>query len=311
MSSLRKLSLAALVLAFAQIVFGAIVRITGSGMGCGDHWPKCAGAWFPPHDRIDLIIEITHRYLALGLSILILALVIAAFLRRNESGVGGAGGVLRPAIIAGVLVVTAALLGAVTVKLALNPFVIAAHLTIAMSLLATLAVAYARSGGLGANADMTGASARSFRSSRGAVVLTLVTLLFGALTANVPDAAVSCTGFPWCREYMIYGAPLMIHVTHRILAFLLVGHLLGITIATGKRKEPAVIQRAARVAFAAVVLQVIVAAAMIEMKFPPEFRSLHQAVGTLVWLCVVILAIVTARARTANEISVMRAAAAA
>jgi heme A synthase len=110
---------------------------------------------------------------------------------------------------------------------------------------------------------------------------------------------------------MIYGAPLMIHVTHRILAFLLVGHLLGITIATGKRKEPAVIQRAARVAFAAVVLQVIVAAAMIEMKFPPEFRSLHQAVGTLVWLCVVILAIVTARARTANEISVMRAAAAA
>ena len=309
MSSLRKLSLAALIVAFAQIVFGAIVRITGSGMGCGDHWPKCAGAWFPPHDRIDLIIEITHRYLALALSLIILALVIAAFMRRRDSGVGGKGGVLRPAIIAGVLVVTAALLGAVTVKLALNPFVIAAHLTIAMSLLATLAVAYARSGGLGANADLSGATVRPFRAARGAVVLTLVTLVFGALTANVADAAVACTGFPWCREYMIYGAPLTIHVTHRILAFLLFGHLLGITIATEKRKEPAIIRRAARIAFGAVVLQVIVAAAMIEMKFPPEFRSLHQAVGTLVWLCVVILTIVTARVRAVNEAGMMRQAA--
>ncbi|HMA21745.1 MAG TPA: COX15/CtaA family protein, partial [Gemmatimonadaceae bacterium] len=78
MQALKKLSFAALVLAFAQIVFGAIVRITGSGLGCGDHWPKCAGAWFPPHDRFDLIIEITHRYIALALSLVILALFIAA-----------------------------------------------------------------------------------------------------------------------------------------------------------------------------------------------------------------------------------------
>ena len=55
----------------------------------------------------------------------------------------GRGGVLRPATVAGFLVVTAALLGAVTVKLALNPFVIAAHLTIAMALLATLALVLA------------------------------------------------------------------------------------------------------------------------------------------------------------------------
>jgi heme A synthase len=309
-SSLRKLSLVAIVLAFAQIVFGAIVRITGSGMGCGDHWPKCAGAWFPPHDRIDLIIEITHRYIALALSIVILALVILAVLRRRERGVSGKGGVLAPAIIAGVLVVTAALLGAVTVKLALNPLVIVAHLTIAMSLLATLAVLYGRAGGLGAGHDLTGATPKTFRAARAAVVLTLVTLVFGALTANLPDAAASCPGFPWCREYMIYGAPLTVHVVHRILAFLLFGHILGMAIATGKRSEPPIIKRAAKVAFAAVVLQVIVAAFMIEMNFPPNFRSLHQATGTLVWLCVVILAIVSARARGAKTAeSTMRRAA--
>jgi heme A synthase len=299
MQSLKRLSFAALVLAFAQIVFGAIVRITGSGMGCGDHWPKCAGAWFPPHDRIDLIIEITHRYIALALSIAILVLFVAAFRKRQEPGVGGRGGVLRPATIAGFLVVTAALLGAVTVKLALNPLVIAAHLTIAMSLLATLALALARSGGLGTSSDLTGASRRTFRSARAGVVLALITLVFGALTANIPDAAVSCTGFPWCREYMIYGDALVVHVTHRILAFLLFGHLLGIAIATGKRKEPPVIRRAAQLTFGIAVIQVLVAAAMIEMRFPPVFRSLHQAFGTLVWLSVVSLMILSARATKA------------
>jgi heme A synthase len=310
MQSLKRLSLAALVLAFAQIVFGAIVRITGSGMGCGDHWPKCNGAWFPPHDRIDLIIEITHRYIALGLSLVILALFIAAFMRRRESGVGGPGGVLRPATIAGFLVVTAALLGAVTVKLALNPFVIAAHLTIAMSLLATLAVAYARAGGFGVNSDMSGGSARTFRSARAAVGLALVTLVFGALTANVPDAAASCAGFPWCREYMFYGSPLAIQVTHRILAFLLFGHLLGIAMMARKRGDPAVIRRAAWAAFNAAVIQVLVAAAMIEMHFPASFRSLHQAFGTLVWLAVVVLAILTKRAlNTANGEAAMSKAA--
>lgn len=297
MRSLKRLSLAALVLAFAQIVFGAIVRITGSGMGCGDHWPKCLGQWFPPHDRMDLIIEITHRYIALALSIIILALFLVAFFRRGEDGVGGRGGVLRPATVAGFLVVLAALLGAVTVKLALNPFVIAAHLTIAMSLLATLALALSRAGGLGTSAELTSTTGRTFRAARFAVALTLLTLVFGALTANYPDAAAACPGFPWCSEYMIYGPAIGIHVTHRLLAFLLFGHLLGMAIATSRRKEPPMIRRAARFAFAAAVLQVLIAGAMIGMQFPPAFRSLHQAVGTLVWLAVVVLAILSSKAR--------------
>jgi heme A synthase len=297
MQSLKKLSLVALVLAFAQIVFGAIVRITGSGMGCGDHWPKCLGQWFPPLERMDLVIEITHRYIAFALSIVILALVIATFLRRREAGIGGRGGLLRPTIVAGILVVIAALLGAITVKLALNPLVIAAHLSIAMALLATLAVVLARAGGLGMSAELKGTTGRSFRSSRFAVALAFLTIVFGALTANVPDAAVSCPGFPWCSDYMIYGPAIGVHVTHRILAFLLFGHLLGMAIATGRRKEPPVIRRAALIAFATAIIQVIVAGAMITMQFPPVFRSLHQAFGTLVWLSVVVLAILSSHAR--------------
>ena len=293
---LKRLSLAALVLAFFQIVFGAIVRITGSGMGCGDHWPKCLGAWFPPLDRPDLIIEISHRYLALALSLVIVWLLISAWLMRGQPGVGGRGGLLRPATVAAVLVVVAALLGAVTVRLLLNPLVVVAHLTIAMSLLATLAVALFRAGGLGAAATLAGGSRRTARSARIAVVLAFLTLLLGALTANLPDAASSCTGFPLCRDITAEGAPFIVHVVHRVLAFLLFGHLLGMAISVGKRDEPKAVKAVARTAFAATLIQVLIAAGMIEMAFPALMRSLHQAVGTFVWLATVTLAILAAQA---------------
>ncbi len=310
MTSLKRLSYAALALAFAQIVFGAIVRITGSGLGCGDHWPKCAGEWFPPADRVDLIIEITHRYIALGLSIVVILLLVAAFRKRTESGVGGAGGVLRPASLAAALVITAALLGAVTVKMALNPFVIAAHLTIANSLLATLAIAAGRAGGFAAKADLSAATPRTWRAARVAVALALVTLIFGALTANLPDAAASCGGFPWCRTINSRGPGLYVQIFHRLIAVALFGHLWGLQAAAAKRNEPPVIVRAARLAFGAAIVQILVAAAMIEMHFPPVFRSLHQAFGTLVWLSVVVLAIISRRAtHRETVVPAMRAAA--
>jgi len=298
---LRRLGLAALVLGFLQIVFGAIVRITGSGLGCGDHWPDCYGSFTPANGGLGLLIEISHRYGAAVLSTAVFALALAAFFKRDEPGVGGPGGVFRSSLAAVGLVVLAALVGAATVKLALNPFVIVTHLAIAMSLLGVLALTSLRAGGLGALSDMSGASPRTWRAARIAVVLAALTLVLGALTANVPGAAVSCGGFPWCRTVTAQGSPLVIQITHRILAFLLFGHLLGMAIAAGKRKEPRVIRQAAWLAFSAAVLQVIIAAAMIEMKFPPAFRSLHQAFGTLVWLAVVALAILSTRAAKAIQ----------
>ena len=61
MNATRRLSIAALVVACTHLVFGAIVRISGSGMGCGDNWPKCYGYWFPPFSRPDLVVEVLHH----------------------------------------------------------------------------------------------------------------------------------------------------------------------------------------------------------------------------------------------------------
>ena len=304
MKSLRRLSYVALGIAFAQIVFGAIVRITGSGWGCGEHWPKCDGHWVPPLDRPDLIIEVTHRYLALGVTLAALALAITAWHARQEDGVGNKGGPLRPAIAALFVVVATALLGMVTIKLRLNPIVIVLHLALAMTLLGTIIMAGIRAGGFGARRatllanDETsrGAAARSWRVARIAAILAFVVLVLGALTANL-GAAGACLGFPTCRVYTSPNRALVaLQLTHRIVAFLFALHVLGAAIMIRRRPVAPVVKSAAWVALGAIVLQIVVAASLVELRLPPVLQSLHQAVGTLVWIAVAIWAALAHRA---------------
>lgn len=297
MAALRRLSILSLILGIGHVVFGAIVRITGSGMGCGDHWPKCQGHWFPPLDRMDLVIEISHRWFAATLSLAIVALLVAALMRRSTLGVSGPGGVLRAASLATVLVICAALFGAVTVKLELgNKPVIVTHLAIAMTLLAVLVSTVMRAGGFGASHASVGtASEKTWRGARVAVAITFVVLVLGAFTAHIPGANSTCVGFPLCRGSLIPTGSMHIQFTHRILAFALFFHLLGVAIAVRRRGESKLIIRAAWIAFGAVLTQIIVAAALVEMQLPPLFRSLHQAVGTLVWVAVVVLALLSRR----------------
>jgi len=290
MSLLRRLAYVTLGIGYLQIVFGAIVRITGSGLGCGDHWPDCYGSFTPVHRGLALLIEISHRYGAAILSVAVIALALTAWMKREEPGVDGDRGVLRPSFIAVGLVMLAALVGGATVKRGLNPFLIVIHLAIAMSLLAVLSITALRTGGFGAGRDMSGATRRTWRAAVGALTLTGLALVLGALTANLPGAAVACGGFPWCRSVEGGGAALAIQIAHRVVAFLLFGHLWGVAMSVSRRKEPRAVVRAARFAFGAVILQVVIAAAMVEMHLPTALRSLHQAAGTLLWLSVCILA---------------------
>jgi heme a synthase len=104
---------AALVVGFMVLVIleGAIVRATGSGAGCGNHWPLCNGDFFPHHPRLATIIEYTHRSMS-GLCTTLVAVLIAwTFLARPR------GDRARRAVVwTGILLVTEALLGAILVK---------------------------------------------------------------------------------------------------------------------------------------------------------------------------------------------------
>src|SRR5438270_12293618 len=48
----------------AVILWGALVRATGSGAGCGGHWPLCNGDVLPQAPQVATIIELTHRVMS-------------------------------------------------------------------------------------------------------------------------------------------------------------------------------------------------------------------------------------------------------
>ncbi len=294
LSLVRRLSLAALGVAFFHIVFGAIVRITGSGMGCLTSWPRCADpatgvvAWFPPFDQPTLVIEWMHRLFAAVLISTIAALVVAALARREAPGVGGRGGVLRAAGLALGISFVAAAFGAVTVKEANTPWATATHKVIAVSLLATLAAAAMRAGALGAVGAVAARAAgrgtpKAVRGAAVAAGLALTAVLLGSLTAKVTGAVASCQGFPFCTTAYAGGVA-HIQLAHRITAYLLALHLVGLPFVFARRREAGPVVAAARVGLGLVVLQVALGAAMVTGHYVVALRSLHQANGVALWL---------------------------
>lgn len=299
MKKVRRLAYVALVLAYIQIVFGAIVRITGSGMGCGDHWPRCMGRWFPPLDRPDLIVEISHRYIASALIASIIGLCVTAFRNRRASPDSSA--MYNSSLLSAGLVAGVALLGAVTVKLGLHPNIVVVHLMGAMAVLAALATTAIRAGGFGADSNHGKTSGRTSRSAVVAVVIAFILIALGALTANIPGAAGACAGFPWCRAGMTSGPGLHIQLTHRLLAFLLLFHMVGVVVGISRRGADRQVTRAGWTAFGMILIQMAVAAALVEMKLPRALQSAHQAVGTLVWLSIFVFASLARKAVPSAE----------
>jgi cytochrome c oxidase assembly protein subunit 15 len=68
-----------LALNLAVILWGAYVRASGSGAGCGSHWPLCNGVVIPRAPQIETIVEFTHR-LSSGLSlVLVVGMLVWSF----------------------------------------------------------------------------------------------------------------------------------------------------------------------------------------------------------------------------------------
>ncbi len=94
------------------ILWGALVRATGSGAGCGNHWPLCNGQVIPLSPTIHTIIEFTHRCMTGGSTFAVLGLLVWTFRATIK------GAVARIfAVASTVLLLNEALLGALLVKL--------------------------------------------------------------------------------------------------------------------------------------------------------------------------------------------------
>src|SRR2546430_10144251 len=211
------LAWSAAVCTYLLIVLGAVVRITGSGLGCGNNWPLCNGRLFPPLDDIGTVIEWSHRLVARLVTILVVALAgYTVWLRRRAPFVnpgqlkrapfvnpgqlkrapfvdpGLTPGVREPnaAFVAVGLLALQIALGAITVKLELPAWTVILHLATAMLLFATLLLV--------ARESREGAQHAAPLHVSAVLVLAFVTVLFGALTANL-GGAVACSRFPLCN----------------------------------------------------------------------------------------------------------------
>ncbi|MGH7509473.1 MAG: heme o synthase [Gemmatimonadales bacterium] len=283
---LRRLAWTGAGLGFGLIVLGGVVRITGSGMGCGDHWPRCNGEWFPPLD-LPTMIEIGHRWAAALVSLVVLVMALVAWTRHRADR-----GLRAPATLAAAVLVTQVLLGAITVKLVLPPWVVVTHLANAMVLLAVLLVTALRATERAPSAPLPGWGIGTMRRhpAHWMVLATaglgFIVILFGAQVANF-HAGLLCLGFPLCSGGLLPAAgwPAFLPWAHRFLAFGFLGLVLALAIRVSSRSDEASrgLRRAVVAVLALTVLQIGVAAAMVLELLPPGLRAAHLLVGTLVW----------------------------
>jgi heme a synthase len=106
----RTLAIATLAVTLAVILWGAFVRASGSGAGCGSHWPTCNGEILPRPKTLATVIELTHRLTSGAVLLMVLLELVWAFRAFSKGHPARAG-----AAAATFLMLTEALIGAALV----------------------------------------------------------------------------------------------------------------------------------------------------------------------------------------------------
>lgn len=286
----RGLSLATVVSAFALVVLGGVVRVTGSGLGCPD-WPLCHGSVLPPWES-KAVIEYTHRIVAsLLVGPLVLVTVALAWIAYRQQR-----WVVTSATAAVLLLLAQALLGGATVINELPGAIVAAHLALGEALLVCLILVsvLAYRGPLQASSDRL-ANGRTDRFP--ILILASCVGVYGLLISGsivtVTGATAACLDWPLCQgNFFPEHRQPVIHMAHRVVAAIIglfVMYVLHLGIK--QRHRPAYVRHLSLAVAALFVAQVMVGAGVIWLNFQVEFRALHLAVATSVWAAVALLAL--------------------
>ncbi len=320
----RKLVWVSVFLTFDLIVFGAFTRLTDSGLGCPD-WPGCYGLANPflAHEEIRAAealqptgpvtmfkawVEMTHRYLAMGIGVLIVAMMLVAWYRwRRDRQPGYRPG--YPTLLFFFICLQGAF-GAWTVTLKLQPVIVTGHLLLGMGLLALLAWFGGRQdhalkpfGSAGVAAPVL-KRIRVLAALSGAVLLVQL-FLGGWVSTNY--AALACMEFPLCggqlvpemdfehgfhlwRElgktaaghYLPFSALTAVHWVHRNFAFVVI-LVLGYT--CWKAWQVPALRKPVRAIVIVLILQATTGIATIYLNYPLTIAVLHNAGAAALVLC--------------------------
>ena len=282
-----RLARIAVLCTFGLVVLGAVVRSTGSGLACPD-WPLCHGRILPPLQP-HVLLEWSHRAVALGVSLLCAALALRiavdAALRRTLGG--------WMALALGLLALQV-VLGALTVWKLLHFSVVTLHLGNALLFLAAL-VALAERASRAAEAGVypeEGAARGGRRVWIVAAAATLGQILLGGLVST-NHAGLACPDFPLCHGawWPLPGARLEhLQMTHRVGAFVLLA-LLVVAWARSRGAADPRVRAAGPVALSLVLVQLVLGVFAVLLAVPVWLTAAHLATATALWVLVVLTAL--------------------
>ena len=320
----RKLVWTTAFLTFDLIVFGAFTRLTDSGLGCPD-WPGCYGAANPfiahadiaaaealmptgPVTVVKAWIEMIHRYLAMGIGVLIVALMGTAWMQWRKTRRAEFAPALPTLLF--IFVCIQGAFGAWTVTLKLQPVIVTIHLLLGMGLLAML-VWMGAAQNMAHHGKRPAAVPASLRplALLCAAVLALQIALGGWVSTNY--ATLACTEFPLCggkvipdmdfehgftlwRElgktaaghYLPFAALTAIHWIHRNMAFI----VLAVFGYTAMRAWPhAALRKTSRAMLIALAVQMLTGIATVFLDFPLAIAVLHNAGAAVLVVLVTML----------------------
>lgn len=330
---MHALTLVTLFLTFDLVLFGAFTRLTDSGLGCPD-WPGCYGSASPlgasahidaaqqamptgPVTQGKAWVEMVHRYLAMGVGVLITVLAIAAWLGR-KAGDGRAA--ISPwwATLTWIWVCVQGAFGALTVTMKLFPAIVTLHLLggyILLALLAAQGVQLAQQQGLRGISIVT-------PRLRLAVVLALILVFVQAASGawvSTNYAVLACTEFPACQgswwpemdfargfeiwrplgfgqdgAHISFQALTAIHYTHRLMAFLT---LLALAALAAALWRVPTLEKSARVLSGLLLLQLATGMSNVVLDWPMVAAVLHTG-GAGAMVVVLVMVFTSIRART-------------
>jgi heme A synthase len=293
----RQVAVAALGFTLFVVLWGALVRITGAGAGCGAHWPTCNGQVIPRAPATSTIIEFTHRLTTVGATVLVLGELVLARVAFPKGHAAR-----RFAALSVLFMATEAAIGAGLVLFELvagdkslaRGYAMSAHLCntfllVAAMLLAVLAARPIEPRPSGARAWIDAAPrARVLGAFVAAAVVTISVGVTGAI------AALGDTLFP--ATSLAEGiradfspsahAFLALRTTHPFAAVL--GALLGLALASAALRSSRRSVRAWATTLAiAIVAQVGAGIVKLLLLAPAPMQLLHLLLADTVWICIV------------------------
>jgi len=272
----------------AVVLWGAYVRATGAGAGCGNHWPLCNGEVLPQSPSVKTLIEFTHRAMTGIDGFLILGLIIwvfRAFPRHHAARLG--------ATLSGVFLVSEALIGAALVKLehvAQNPssaraWSLSAHLINTLTLLACLALTAWWAGGRPA-IRLRGRNALYAAATLATVVLLGISGVIAALGDTLFPARSFAEGF--ARDFDPAASVFVrLRIWHPLIAACAALVIVWFAISAMARLPG--LRRLAAAVLVALVAQILAGAANLLLAAPIWLQMLHLLLADALWISLILL----------------------